>query len=702
MRPVDILDTPIEFLKGVGPSRADLLKKELGVFTFYQLLHHFPFRYVDRSKFYKISEISSDALYVQLKGKIIHIQKIGKLRSERLVAILQDDSGETELVWFKGVKWMIEKLRLNEEYVVFGKPTLFNNKYNFPHPEIEAVNDQKIDLGEQLQPYYSSSEKLKSKSLDSKGIGKIMRNLLVQVRGYIPEVLPLEVINRLRFIPREEALLAAHFPPDQQTLDKARIRLKFEELFFIQLNLLKLKLLRTEKTKGHKFGIVGDFLNNFYKNKLPFELTNAQKKVIREIRADIGSGKQMNRLLQGDVGSGKTLVALMSMLIALDNGYQACLMAPTEILASQHYKAISRLVEGLGVQVDLLTGSTKTNQRKELHYLLQSGGLHILIGTHALIEENVQFNNLGLVVIDEQHRFGVEQRARLWKKNVIPPHVLVMTATPIPRTLAMTLYGDLDVSVIDELPPGRKPVKTVHYYDADRLKVFGFLKKQIAEGRQVYFVYPLIHESEKLDLKHLMDGFESISREFPLPQYAVSMVHGQLSSKEKDFEMQRFVRGETQIMVATTVIEVGVDIPNASVMVIENAERFGLSQLHQLRGRVGRGANQSYCILMTSYKLTAEARQRIQTMVRTTDGFEIAEADLKLRGPGDLQGTQQSGILDLKIADIIKDEKLLKLSRDIATEVLNEDPYLELEKNLPVRKQLQFMNRNKPNWSLIS
>lgn len=702
MRPVDILDTPIEFLKGVGPARADLLKKELGIFTFNHLLHHFPFRYVDKSKFYKISEISSDSMYVQLKGRIIHYQKIGKLRSERLVATLQDETGETELVWFKGVKWMIEKLKLNEEYIVFGKPTLFNNKFNFPHPEIDAVTDHKIDLGEQLQPYYPSTEKLKSKGLDNKGIGKIMRNLLVQVRGFIPEVLPEEVIHRLRFIPREDALLAAHFPPDQQTLDKARIRLKFEELFFIQLNLLKLKLLRTEKTNGHTFGIVGDFLNNFYKRNLPFELTNAQKKVIREIRADIGSGKQMNRLLQGDVGSGKTLVALMSMLIALDNGYQACLMAPTEILASQHYKAISRMVEGLGVQVDLLTGSTKTHQRKELHSLLQSGGLHILIGTHALIEENVQFNNLGLVVIDEQHRFGVEQRARLWKKNLIPPHVLVMTATPIPRTLAMTLYGDLDVSVIDELPPGRKPVKTVHYFDADRLKVFGFLKKQIAEGRQVYFVYPLIHESEKLDLKHLMDGFESISREFPLPQYAVSMVHGQLSSKEKDFEMQRFVRGETQIMVATTVIEVGVDIPNASVMVIENAERFGLSQLHQLRGRVGRGANQSYCILMTSFKLTAEARLRIQTMVRTTDGFEIAEADLKLRGPGDLQGTQQSGILDLKIADIIKDEKLLKLSRDIASEILNEDPSLELEKNLPIRKQLQYMNRNKPNWSLIS
>jgi ATP-dependent DNA helicase RecG len=702
MRSVDILDTPIEFLKGVGPARAEVLKKELGIYTFYNLIHHFPFRYVDKSKFYKIHEINSDSLYFQIKGKIISLQTIGKHRSERLVAILQDDTGQTELVWFKGIKWVLEKLKINEEYVVFGKPALFNNKYNFPHPEIEAVTHQKIDLIEQLQPYYSSTEKLKAKGLDSKGISKIMRKLLVQVKGFIPESLSSPILDRLRFISREEAVFTVHFPNDQDKLDKARLRLKFEELFFIQLNLLKLKLLRTDKIKGHKFSLVGSFLNNFYKNNLPFELTNAQKKVLREIRADVGSGKQMNRLLQGDVGSGKTLVALMTMLIALDNGYQACLMAPTEILAGQHYKTISRLVEGLGIQVNLLTGSTKVHQRKELHKLLQSGGLHILIGTHALIEENVQFNNLGLVVIDEQHRFGVEQRARLWKKNTIPPHVLVMTATPIPRTLAMTLYGDLDVSVIDELPPGRKPVKTVHYYDADRLKVFGFLKKQIAEGRQVYFVYPLIHESEKLDLKHLMDGFESISREFPLPHYAVSMVHGQLSSKDKDFEMQRFVRGETQIMVATTVIEVGVDIPNASVMVIENAERFGLSQLHQLRGRVGRGADQSYCILMTGYKLTAEARQRIQTMIRTTDGFEIAEADLKLRGPGDLQGTQQSGILDLKIADIIKDEKLLRLSRDIALEVLNEDPSFELEKNLPIRKQLQYINRNKPNWSLIS
>jgi len=702
MKPVDILETSIEYLKGVGPARAAVLKKELGIFTFNNLLHYFPFRYADRSKFNKISEINSDALYIQLKGKIIHLQKIGKSRSERLIAILQDDTGETELVWFKGIKWIIDKIKLNDEYIVFGKPAIFNNKYNFPHPDIEAVSSEKIDLGEQLQPFYPSTEKLKAKGLDSKGISKIMRNLLIQTKGFIPETLSVTILDRMRFIPREDAMISIHFPADQEILDKARIRLKFEELFFIQLNLLKLKLLRTEKIKGHKFSIVGSFLNNFYKNHLPFELTNAQKKVIREIRADVGSGKQMNRLLQGDVGSGKTLVALMSMLIALDNGFQTCLMAPTEILANQHFNTISRMVEGLGVQVDLLTGSTKIRQRRELHKLLQSGELHILIGTHALIEENVRFGNLGLVVIDEQHRFGVEQRARLWKKSNIPPHVLVMTATPIPRTLAMTLYGDLDISVIDELPPGRKTIKTVHYFDKDRLKVFGFLKKQIASGRQVYFVYPLINESEKLDLKFLMDGLEGITREFPLPDYAVSIVHGQLNAKDKDFEMQRFIKGETQIMVATTVIEVGVDIPNASVMVIENAERFGLSQLHQLRGRVGRGADQSYCILMTGYKLTGEARQRIQTMVRTTDGFEIAEVDLKLRGPGDLQGTQQSGILELKIADIIKDEKILKASRDIASGLLSEDPHLELEKNLPVLNQLRFLNKNKPNWSLIS
>ncbi|HPE55305.1 MAG TPA: ATP-dependent DNA helicase RecG [Bacteroidales bacterium] len=701
-RNVDILETPIEYLKGVGPARADVLKKELGIFNFNHLLTYYPFRYIDRSKFYKIREINDDSTYIQIKGTILNIQKIGKPRSQRLVAMFRDESGITELVWFKGIKWIEQKLTPGAEYVVFGKPNLFNNRYNFPHPEIETVAEQQETIEEKLQPFYSSTEKLKSKGLDSKGIRKITKNLLVQVQGSIKENLNEELLTSLKLIPREQAILNIHFPTDPAVLEKARARLKFEEFFFIQLNLLKLKLLRLEKLQGNRFGVVGTFFNDFYQNHLPFELTNAQKKVIKEIRADLGSGKQMNRLLQGDVGSGKTLVALMSMLIALDNGFQACLMAPTEILAAQHYNTISRMMEGLPVQVDLLTGSTKAKQRKEMHELLQSGELHILIGTHALIEESVQFNNLGLVVIDEQHRFGVAQRARMWKKNTIPPHVLVMTATPIPRTLAMTFYGDLDVSVIDELPPGRKPIKTAHYYDKDRLKLFGFLKKQIAEGRQVYVVYPLINESEKLDLKDLQDGYDSMSRAFPLPDYAISIVHGKLAPADKEYEMQRFVKGETDIMVSTTVIEVGVDVPNASVMVIENAERFGLSQLHQLRGRVGRGADQSYCILMTKEKLTSDGRERIKTMVRTTDGFEIAEADLRLRGPGDLHGTRQSGILDLKIADIIKDEKILKFARSAAAKLLEEDPHLESEKNLPVSRFLSEMNRNKTNWSLIS
>ena len=702
MKTVDILDTPIEYLKGVGPVRADILKKEVAIYNFNDLLNYFPFRYVDRSKFYRIKDINSDSTYIQLTGKLSSIQMMGKPRSERLVAYLQDNSGVIELVWFKGAKWMVNKLTPNEEYVVFGKPTLFNGKFNIPHPEIELVSAQKDNLGEKLRPLYSSTDKLKSKGLDSKGISKLTRGLMLQVKDSIYETLSLDIIEKLKLISRKESLLNIHFPKDQNMLDRARARLKFEELFFIQLNLLKLKLIRIEKTKGHKFIKVGDYLNDFFHKNLPFELTNAQKKVVKEIRNDIGSGKQMNRLLQGDVGSGKTLVALMSMLIALDNKYQACLMAPTEILAKQHFQSISSILSGLGIEINLLTGSSKTTKRKNIHEGLKNGSLQILVGTHALLEDIVQFKNLGLVVIDEQHRFGVAQRARLWEKNIVPPHVLVMTATPIPRTLAMTLYGDLDVSVIDELPPGRKPVKTAHYFDRDRLKVFGFMKKQIKAGRQVYVVYPLIKESEKLDLKDLTDGYDSITRAFPLPGYAISIVHGQMPVYDKDYEMQRFVKGETQIMVATTVIEVGVDIPNASVMIIENAERFGLSQLHQLRGRVGRGADQSFCILMTKDRLSEDGKQRIQTMVRTTDGFEIAEVDLRLRGPGNLHGTQQSGILDLKIADIIKDEKILKYSRNMAVDILTEDPHLEKDKNQPILQQLKALSKNKPNWSLIS
>ncbi|MCD4696241.1 MAG: ATP-dependent DNA helicase RecG [Bacteroidales bacterium] len=701
-RSSDILDTPIEYLKGVGPARADVLKKETGIYTFNHLLNYFPFRYIDRSKFYSVSEISDDSTYIQLKGTLLNFQIIGKPRSQRLVALLKDTTGIIELVWFKGIRWIEKTLEPGTQYIVFGKPNYFNNKFNLPHPEMEAVKDASETIIEKLQPFYPSTEKLKSKGLDSKGIRKIMKNLMVQARGHIPETLSSDLTDNLKLIPRETALSTIHFPDDVKILERARARLKFEELFFIQLNLLKLKLLRIEKVKGHYFQKVGNYFNEFYQKNLPFELTGAQKKVIKEIRQNLGSGKQMNRLLQGDVGSGKTLVALMSMLIALDNNFQACLMAPTEILAGQHFKTILTMVEGLDLQVALLTGSTGAKQRKALHDLLSGGDIQILVGTHALIEETVQFKNLGLVVIDEQHRFGVAQRAKMWKKNTIPPHVLVMTATPIPRTLAMTFYGDLDVSVIDELPPGRKPVKTAHFYDKDRLKLFGFLKKQITEGRQVYIVYPLIHESEKLDLKDLQDGYESISRAFPLPEYAISIVHGKLKSKDKDFEMQRFIKGETDIMVSTTVIEVGVDIPNASVMVIENAERFGLSQLHQLRGRVGRGADQSFCILMSKYKMTNDGRQRIKTMISTTDGFEIAEADLKLRGPGDLHGTQQSGILDLKIADIVKDENILKYARSTAIKLLEDDPHLEKEINQPIARHLFYINRSKSNWSLIS
>ncbi len=702
MKTVNILETPIEYLKGVGPVRADLLKKELKIFTFNELLHYFPFRYVDRSKFHKVSEVNSDTVYFQIKGKIIDMHKVGQGRSQRLVATLWDETGNIELVWFKGIRWIIDKISPHKEYIVFGKPNYYKGRYNIPHPEIEETGAAKVNLGERLQPFYYSTEKLKSKGLDSKGIQKIMKNLVPVVKDHLYETLTPEIIDNLKLLPRNDALVNIHFPQNQQILNRARARLIFEELFFVQLTLLELKIIRAEKIKGHVFSVVGRCFNDFYHKNLPFELTGAQKRVIKEIRADLGSGKQMNRLLQGDVGSGKTLVALMNMLIAVDNGYQACMMAPTEILATQHYNSISKMLKGLDINIRLLTGSTKAAERKIIHHELQNGQLPLLVGTHALIEDTVQFKNLGLVVIDEQHRFGVAQRAKLWKKNVIPPHVLVMTATPIPRTLAMTFYGDLDVSVIDEMPPGRKPVKTVHFYDKDRLKVFGFMRKQIKEGRQIYFVYPLIKESEKLDLKDLMDGYESISREFPLPHYAISIVHGKLSSKDKDYEMQRFVKGETDIMVATTVIEVGVDVPNASVMVIENAERFGLSQLHQLRGRVGRGADQSYCILMTKDKLTPDGWQRIKTMVSTTDGFKIAEADLRLRGPGDLMGTQQSGIIDLKIADLIKDEKILQYARTTAIKVLKNDPHLKSKENEIIRKQLAYLNKNRTDWSRIS
>jgi ATP-dependent DNA helicase RecG len=697
-----LLQTSIEYLKGVGPARGDLLKKELNIYTFEDLLGFYPFRHVDRSQVSNISDIRSDAAYIQVKGVIRNLQEIGAKRRTRLTATLVDESGAIELIWFQGIRWVKEKIVPGKEYLVFGKPGVFNNKFNIPHPEIELVEEARILAGEPLQPFYSSTEKLKAKGLHTKGIARIMGNLVERVKRSIPEILPAEIILNKRLMGREEALLSIHLPADALKLSHARYRLKFDELFFNQLPMLMNRKHRKLKVSGHFFEQIGEYFNTFYREFLPFELTNAQKRVIREIRQDTGSGKQMNRLLQGDVGSGKTVVALMTMLMALDNGCQACMMAPTEILATQHYETLNRTLQGMNVTVELLTGSTKTAKRNKIHLALKSGELNLLVGTHALIEDVVQFKNLGLVVIDEQHRFGVAQRAKLWQKNILPPHILVMTATPIPRTLAMTLYGDLDNSVIDELPPGRKPVKTVHYYDAQRLRVFGFMKKQISEGRQIYVVYPLINESEALDLKDLMDGYESIVRDFPLPEYAVSIVHGQMKSADKDYEMQRFVKGETQIMVATTVIEVGVDVPNASVMVIENAERFGLSQLHQLRGRVGRGADQSYCILMTSYKLTSDAKKRIATMVNTNDGFEIASVDLQLRGPGELQGTRQSGALEFKIADIAKDGKILQIARDAAEWIVETDPEISKPGNLPLKQHLKHLASQQQSWGRIS
>lgn len=697
------LDTPIKYMKGVGPAKESIFVNELGIRTLEDLLYYFPFRYVDRSKIYSIGEVAEEMPFVQLKGKLSNLQTLGTGRSTRLSVQLIDDTAQIELIWFAGVKWVREKLVYGKEYIVFGRPTLFNGRYSISHPEIEMVDpDKEVLTNIKLQPFYNSSEKLKRKGLDSKGIAKIIHSVVSRMNGDLIENLPPLLIHQYNFLSREAAIRAIHFPEDLLALENARKRLKFEELFFIQLLLLKKKQLRIEKVQGPVFSKVGDLFNGFYANQLPFLLTEAQKKVVREIRADMATGKQMNRLLQGDVGSGKTLVALLGMLLALDNGFQACIMAPTEILAQQHFVSINAFLQGMDIQVELLTGSTKTKKRKEIHSKLLSGELQILIGTHALIEDSVRFNKLGLAVIDEQHRFGVAQRAKLWKKELLLPHVLVMTATPIPRTLAMTLYGDLDYSVIDELPPGRKPIKTSHFYDKDRLKVFGFMRRQIAEGRQVYVVYPLIKESESLDLKDLEDGYESIVRDFPRPKYQVSILHGKMKAADKEFEMKRFVKGETQIMVSTTVIEVGVNVANASVMVIENAERFGLSQLHQLRGRVGRGADQSFCLLMSSYKLTSDGKKRLQTMVQTTDGFEIAEVDLKLRGPGDMYGTQQSGILDLKIADISKDEKILKFAREKAIQLLEIDPNLSLAENRQTSIAIQKLQNSKQNWIEIS
>ena len=691
-------ETQIEFLKGVGPQRAALLQKELNIFTFGDLLGHYPFRYEDRTKFYTVAETHENMPFVQLKGKITSIGLVGAARKKRLVAVFTDGTGTLELVWFQGINWAMEKVKKGVEYVVFGKPNLFGRKISIAHPEIELISERNESAGF-LQPVYPLTDKLRAKNLDSKVIGKLQQEILKYAANHLRETLPQNLLIQRNMIARAEAIHQIHFPLSHEKLARAQQRLKFEELFFIQLRLLKLKLVREDKFKGMIFNNP-DLLTEFYKHHLPFQLTNAQKRVIKEIYADLKSGKQMNRLLQGDVGSGKTIVAFITMLIAIGSGTQAALMAPTEILAIQHFNNIKVLADKMKIPIALLTGSTKKSERKILHTALESGYIKILIGTHALIEDGVQFEKLGLAVIDEQHRFGVEQRSQLWKKNPsFYPHVLVMTATPIPRTLAMTLYGDLEISVIDELPAGRIPIKTEHKFDSHRLQVNQFLRAQINEGRQVYIVYPLIDESEKLDLKHLMDGYESISRAFPdLP---ISILHGKMPSDAKEFEMTRFKKGETKIMVATTVIEVGVDVPNASVMVIESAERFGLSQLHQLRGRVGRGAKQSYCILMTSYKLGTESRTRMETMVRTNNGFEIAETDLKLRGPGDLLGTQQSGLLDMKIADLVKDTHILQDARDAAKAILQSDPDLSTAENQPIRIQIDSLKKTEISWSKI-
>ena len=698
----EYLQQDIQFLPGVGPKRAELLREELDIHRVEDLLSYYTYRYVDRSRFYKISEVTSDMPFIQIRGSIHGYAAIGKGRGRRLVADFRDDTGRLDLVWFKGAKWIPENYPVGKELVVFGRPTVYQRKLNVVHPELEDP-EKKHAVSSRLQAVYSTTEKLKDNYLTSKAISKLMANLIKGLPMKFEETLPAWLLQKLNLVNLDTAMRQIHFPDTSQQYKKAELRLKFEELFYIQLHILQGKTDRNKRFRGNVFETVGEQFNTFYQEHLHFELTRAQKKVIKEIRRDMGSGRQMNRLLQGDVGSGKTLVALMSMLIAIDNGFQACIMAPTEILAQQHYKSISSFLDGMDVRVELLTGSVKKSHREPIHEGLLDGSLHILIGTHAVIEDVVQFKRLGLVVIDEQHRFGVAQRARLWKKADILPHVLVMTATPIPRTLAMTLYGDLDVSVIDELPPGRKPIITRHSYDSKRLGVFGFLKKQLAMGRQAYIVYPLIKESESMDYKDLEDGLESISRAFPPPDYQVSVVHGKMKPEEKEASMAHFVAGRTHIMVATTVIEVGVDVPNASIMIIESAERFGLSQLHQLRGRVGRGADQAYCILMSGYKLSEEGKKRLETMVQTNDGFEIAEVDLKLRGPGDIEGTQQSGVpFNLKIAHLGRDSQILQLARDTAELIIDEDPDLKLEKNFIFARHIKKGNPRQIDWGKIS
>ncbi len=696
------LQTPIDYLKGVGPNRAKLLRQELSIHTYQDLLNLFPIRYIDKTKYYQINELQRHSSEVQIIGEITHLKEVSQKRGKRLVATFQDATGTIELIWFRGHKWLRESIKLNTKYVVFGKINWFNHAFSIPHPEMELLKDHEKSLSTAMQAIYPSTEKLSNKGISNRVMIKMLQQLFTETSLNFKETLPTHLIDEQKLLSKNLAVFNIHFPKSQSLLAKSKFRLKFEELFYIQIQLILKNLLHKSKIKGFLFKSIGTYFNTFYQTHLPFDLTNAQKRVLKEIRSDMGSNAQMNRLLQGDVGSGKTIVAFMSILMGLDNNFQTCLMAPTAILSVQHYNELNELCKELKISIKLLTGSSNTSERRKIHESLENGELQILVGTHALLEDKVKFQNLGLAIIDEQHRFGVAQRSKLWHKNTSPPHVLVMTATPIPRTLAMSVYGDLDISVIEELPAGRKPIKTVHRYDNNRLKVFRFIRDEIAKDRQVYVVYPLIQESEKMDYKDLMDGYESISREFPMPDYQISIVHGKMKPADKDYEMQRFVKGETNIMVATTVIEVGVNVPNASVMVIESAERFGLSQLHQLRGRVGRGAEQSYCILMTSHKLSENSKTRLQTMVRSNDGFEIAEVDLKLRGPGDIMGTQQSGVLNLRIADIVKDKDILQQARYYAKQVLKLDPSIALPENNPIRNTYRQMSKYPNIWNYIS
>ena len=696
------LITPIDYLKGVGPNRADLLKSELKIFTYEDLLYFFPFRYIDKTKYHKIHELENTNSHVQIIGKFINLRHSENSKVKRLIGVFSDGNGEIEIIWFRGIKWIEKSIQINKEYVIYGKLNLFNNNFSIIHPETEILEKHNRTIKNTLLPIYNSTESLSSKGINNKLFRDLILNIFKNHEKTFNENLNRRINEKYNLISKFEALSNIHFPKNQILLSKAQFRLKYEEFFFIQLQFVLKNLITKNKFKGFNFSKVGDFFNNFYNNNLEFELTNAQKKVIKDIRKDFSTNAQMNRLLQGDVGSGKTIVALLSCLIAIDNNYQTTIIAPTEILAQQHYHSISNSLKNLNLNVEILTGSTKNKNRISLFDDLKLGKINILIGTHAILEDKVVFKNLGLAIIDEQHRFGVAQRSKLWKKNITPPHILVMTATPIPRTLAMSVYGDLDISIIDELPPGRKPIKTVHRTDRNRLKVFQFLKEEILKGRQIYIVYPLIEESKKMDYKDLMDGYESIVREFPNDNYQISILHGRMKNEEKAYEMERFKKGKTQIMVSTTVIEVGVNIPNASVMVVESAERFGLSQLHQLRGRVGRGSENSYCILISKDKISNNARTRIKTMTSTNDGFKIAEVDMNLRGPGNILGTQQSGLLNFKIADIIKDKKILDAAREDAKYLIKEDPHLRHSNNNKIKEEYEKLNKNSTLWKHIS